>query len=259
MGSAKRGALAVLGIVSGFLTLVFLSQMFRYMTPALYGDQMSLGMWGIYVVLTYTGASVAIVSFMPRTTTAKYLGGAGGAVAAGLVLTSLYLFTIDLASGMMLLIITGGQVTVAGLVYGIAVSRENDRDSSVSEPEPTHTSEPESESERESGPSSEPTVEQVEPEPEPEPENTHNARDASDTQGSHPESNTATDTETGTGRSIDWRTGGQIFAGVVVFLIGIPITVASPIGVPLLVLGLALIPHVRSWSMQKLGRSSTAD
>ena len=231
MGSAKRGVLAVLGIIAGFFSLVFVSQMFRYMTPAFAGDPMSLGMWGVYVVLTYIGVTVTIVSFLPRATTGKYLGGAGGAVTAVLVLIALYLFTVDATSAIMLLMITAGQAAVAGLVYGVSASRVDESGSAATEParepvepDPENTPEPE-------------------PEPEPEP--------APDTSNSP--------VDTGTGRDIDWRTGGQIFAGVAVFLIGIPITVASPVGVPILVLGLALIPRVRSWSMQKLGRSSTVD
>lgn len=257
MGSGKRGALAVVGIIVGFLTLVFVSQMFRYMTPALYGDQLSLGMWGIYVVLTYCGATVSLWSFIPRVSVGKYLGGAGGAVAAALVLLSLYLFvTGGIASGMMLLIITVGQIIAAGVVYVVAQSWDSD---SASESDSAPSTEPSPERDHESGTELE-RESHSEPNPEPattrvEPENTPNSpsesREHTDTDPApHPE------TDSNSGWDIDWRTGGQLFAGVTLIIIGIPITVASPVGVPILVLGFALIPRVRSWSMRKLGRST---
>lgn len=243
MPSGKRGALAVVGIIAGFLTLVFVSQMFRYMTPAMLGDQLSLGMWSIYVVLTYTGATVTLWSFIPRVSVAKYLGGAGGAVAAALVLIALYLFaTGEIVSGLMLLIITGGQAVVAGIVYGIARSRESDPDST---PETDPEIEPERTLEREASP--EPVTTHAEPE------------STTETVSKSPDNaDTNLKSAPGSGREIDWRTGGQIFAGGVLILIGIPITIESPVGVPILLAGLALIPRVRSWSMRTLGRS-TAD
>lgn len=246
MKTVSRGILAGSGFVTGWLTLVFLFQFNRYLGPALAGDQLSLGMAAIFAVMTYAGAVITVLAFKPSVSVAKYLSGVGGVVTAGFVLSALYLLTTDLASGIMLVIVTMGQVLAVGIVYAGAVIRSDSSDS---------------ESESDTTPATDPSeTQEPQSEPGPEPESTPVEPDSIDVHTKStatPESHNTTSSESGTGRDIDWRSGGQIFAGIAIFLIGIPITIQSPVGVPILLIGLALIPRVRSWSMEILGRSST--
>lgn len=251
MDSAKRGVLAAFGLVVGFLTLVFVSQMFRYMTPALYGDQLSLGMWGIYVVLTYVGGAISIWSFVPRVSVGKALGGLGLGVGGLLAILGVYLFaTSAFASGLMTLIFAVVTGAAGVIVYLFANSRAGGSDTDGT-PDSALSSEP--------APGREVESEPVTQEPEPEPVTTHVEPENTAEPASEPRENTGTDVEPEpeSGRDIDWKRGAQVFGGVVVVLIGIPITIQSPVGVPIVVLGLALIPRVREWGMNTLGRSST--
>lgn len=231
MKPVSRGILAVIGFITGFLSLVFLFQTNRYLGRALAGDELSLGIFGIYLIMSYVGVSITVLAFKPNVTVAKYLSGAGVGVGVLLLLVGVYLFTTNISSGMMLLIFTGVQFTAAGIIYAVAHVRGD------SDGEPDPESDPVS-PESEPGPKPEPT----------EPVDDHTLpREPADT----------SDSEQDTGRNIDWWGAAQIFAGVTVFLIGIPITVQSPVGVPILLIGLALIPRVRTWSMATLGRSET--
>ncbi|WP_277540104.1 hypothetical protein [Haloarcula laminariae] len=246
MKTASRGFLAFTGFVTGFLTLVFLFQFNRYLTPALTGDQLSLGMAAIYAVMAYAGTVVTILAFKPSVVVAKYMSGVGVAVTAGFVLSALYLFTVDLASGMMLLIITMGQAVVVGVVYVGAVSR---RGSSDSEPENDTTPAMES---------SEPQKprEKLDSEPESVVPETESENSEKETE-SVAQPDITQNTEISSERDIDWWGWAQIIVGATIFVIGIPITVQSPVGVPILLIGLALIPRVRAWSIETLGRSDT--
>lgn len=244
MRAVYRGILAVAGFVTGFLTLVFFFQFNRYLSPALAGDQLSLGMAAVYAVMTYAGVAVTVLAFKPSVTVAKYLSGVGGAVTAGFVLSALYLFTFDLASGMMVAIITVGQAVVVGVVYAGAVALAGRSDS---------------ESESDTTPPSESESKTAAPNPLQEPSHTETESIENYTDATEPADTTKTgpDTVPPSRRDIDWWGGTQIFAGVAIFLIGIPITIQSPVGVPILLIGLALIPRIRGWSMETLGRSST--
>jgi Flp pilus assembly protein TadB len=174
---------------------------------------------------------------------AKYLSGVGVVVTVGFVLSALYLFTVDLASGMMVLIITVGQAVVVGLVYTGAVVSAGSSDS-VSGSDTTLATD-----------SSETQEPRSEPDPEPESVATgdENIEDHTESAGTP---DTTQDPESPSGQDIDWWDGAQIFIGATIFLIGIPITVQSPIGVLILLVGLALIPRIRAWSMETLGRSN---
>jgi len=246
MKTVSRGILAVAGAVTGFLTLVFLFQFNRYLNPALAGDQLSLGMATIYAVMTYGGTVVTILAFKPSVTVAKYLSGVGVAVTAGFVLSALYLFTVDIASGIMVLFITVGQAVAVGVVYAGALARAGSSGSG-SESDSALDTNPSKIREQRSKPDSEPNSAAVE---------SDNIEAHTESTGT-PESHNDIPSESGTGQDIDWRSGAQIFSGVAIFLIGIPITIQSPVGVPILLIGLALIPRVRGWSMETLGRSST--
>jgi len=129
MSSVKRGILAVVGLVVGFLTLVFVSQFFRYLTPALAGDSLSLGMAGTYGVLTFSGTSIAILSFKPSRDVARYMSGAGAAVTGLYVLTGAYLLIVDLSAGMLVLIITTGNIIATAVLYAIATGGGSTSDS----------------------------------------------------------------------------------------------------------------------------------
>jgi len=120
MGSGTRGILAVVGLVVGFLTIVFVSQFFRYLTPALTGDSLSLGMAGTYGVLTFAGTAVAILSFKPSRGMARYMSGVGAAVTGLYVLAGAYLLSIDLSAGMLVLVITTGNIIATAVLYAIA-------------------------------------------------------------------------------------------------------------------------------------------
>lgn len=244
MKTVSRGILAVAGVVTGFFTLIFLFQFNRYLSPALAGNLLSLGMAAFYAVTTYAGAVITVLAFKPSATVAKYLSGVGAAITAGFMLSALYLFTVDLASGMMVLVIMVGQAVIVAVVYVGAVMRAESSDSeSVSET--THTTE----SSESQNPMSESDSETDVTEPESTEDNTEPAG----------QPDTTRDSDLYSGRDIDWWSGAQIFVGATIFLIAIPITVKSPVGVPILLVGLALIPSVRAWSIETLGRSDTGN
>jgi hypothetical protein len=131
MRSVSRGVLAAVGIVAGFMTLVFLSQTGRYFQRALYGTSMGLGMFGIYVILSYCGIAVTAVSFKPEFRVAKYLAGFGVGVGGLMLLGALILFTSDISSGMLLFIYMIFQLIAAGMVYGVAQALNDDENEST--------------------------------------------------------------------------------------------------------------------------------
>jgi len=219
--SIYRGILAVIGVLAGFFTLVFLSQTYRYLQLALIGDELSLGMFGVYVLLSFAGGTATVVCFRPKSTTAKYLSGMGIGAGGMLFLVSLYLFTSDISSGLMLLIFAVVQIAIAAMVYGGARILSSDSDEQSSTPS-EHT-----------------------------PETTM-------TESASKQSNSSA--ELGLGE-IDWGLwfrGAQTLIGVSLFAAGIPITIDSPVGVPVLVVGLTLIPAVRRWGRGKLSRAKSA-
>lgn len=248
MKAVSRGILIVLGLVTGFFTLVFIFQFIRYLNIALVGDQLSIGMAAVYAVMTYAGVVVTILAFKPSTEVAKYLSGVGAVVTVGFAFSSLYLLIVDLASGMMILIITAGQVVVVGAVYVGAVirSKSSYSESKTDSTHPTESSEvQESQSESDTNTDS----------------NSVAAESDSMKRETQSKSNSELDTDASsglkTGRDINWKGSVQIFAGVAIFLVGIPITIQSPVGVPILLIGLGLIPRIRSWSIKTLDNSNS--
>lgn len=118
MKSVYRGLLAVIGAVAGFFTLVFLSQTIRYLQPALIGDELSLGMFGVYLLLSFGGCAATILSFRPQFSTVKYISGVGLGIGGLLFISAVFSFASNISAGLMLLIFAGVQVTVAGGMYG---------------------------------------------------------------------------------------------------------------------------------------------
>lgn len=258
-----RGALATGGIITGFLTLVFLFQTVRYLNLALLGDLVSLGMFGIYVLLTSASATATAIAFIPRYTTAKYVSGAGIGVGSLLFLTAVYLFTTDIASGMMMLLFAVMQLGVAGGVYAVAHSMDstNDEDDQPAAREVGHGAESAEDSVRSeaaTGGKSSSAVMREEPDHDDESEVSESAGGESDSGEAMDDKSerpfeTPMSSSDGVDRGRVWR-AVQVFTGLVVFIVGLPLTIQSPVGVPVLVLGLAIIPAVRKLGMEKLGR-----
>lgn len=233
MKSVSRGLLAVVGIVGGFFTLVFLTQTARYLPPALAGHDISIGMSGFYLILSYFGTTVTVLSFIPKTMTAKYLSGGGVGLAGILLLSTVYLFTVDIASGLMLLVITAIQSAIAA---GVFLAAHSLGDGGEFDPEQASGS--------------------VEAQPE-RSSNESIDEPSSSAQNMPGQSTEEIDPDPKSSRDINWWEGAQIFSGGTIFLVGIPITVQSPVGVPILLVGLALIPRIRSWALDKLGKPET--
>ena len=246
MSTLSRGVLAFVGLVTAFFTLVFLSQMFRYLNLALLGDQLAIGMFAAYVISSFLGVSITALAFRPEESTATYASGVGVGVGGLLALASLYLFTSSLTNGMFLLIFAGIQFVAVGAVYGGSRVLREERSSSgqdavveteggseageavVNEVEPETESEVRSQSEREVEPSSTPAAgasRSVEPETE-----------SSESMGSK------------VGR---WA---QNALGAGVFLLGVIYTSQDPVWFPMMLVGLAIIPDVRSSVREAVGR-----
>lgn len=132
MKSVYRGTLAAIGIVVGFLTLVFLSQTGRYFQRALYGSGMALGMFGVYLIFSYVGTTVTLVSFRPRFTTAKFLSGVGFGLGGLILVSSFLLYMDDISLGVMLLLFAVTQLVISVIVYLLARVLGNDGDGTES-------------------------------------------------------------------------------------------------------------------------------
>lgn len=245
MKSVSRGLLAVVGFVFGFLTLVFIFQLDKYLQLALIGDEMSLAMAGVYVILSYTGAILTVLSFKPKATVAKYLGGVGVGIGGLFLLSGFYLFSTDTSSSILLAIYAGVQGSIGAGIYAAGRARGKNGESD-SESETTST-EPESHETDSTSTNPDPDTASDESAVEPETPSQNEPREREDTPDSSSDSS----------RDIDWWTAVQIFAGAAIFLIGIPLTIQSPVGVPILLFGLALIPRIRNWEMETLGGSET--
>lgn len=242
-----------MGLVAAFFTLGFLSLTGRYMNRALLGVEVALGMFGFYVILTYAALTVAIVGFRPRYSTVRYMGGTGLGLGAVGVLLAILLFTSDGSAGILMLIVTLFLLGLSVTIYAVGRAFDDDYEASdeevresakdeqrqavaTSETQSRETVEPEPVKESESREASEP-VATDEPEGVRDPEPTEVETES---------------TESETDDGIDWVRGGQIFVGATLFIVGAVITIQSPLGVPIFIAGLALIPRVRSWSMEKL-------
>lgn len=116
MNPILRGGIFVVGLIAGFLGLVFLFLVFRYLP--LWGTQESLFIL-VYWILTYAAFGAALTAFVPRERIAKFVAGVGGAVSAFFALgIPYYLLIGNGANGiymaMILIIILPVQVAGAG-------------------------------------------------------------------------------------------------------------------------------------------------